>query len=95
MLTEDLKVYLESQGYRSLRELPDGTIIGVCRQMFTTGLFVGLTSFSYSHRYCYELWNDATKACRMWDGTGDPPGPWIKLKGTKEERLGPGAKTEV
>ena len=76
-------------GYTDPRQLPDGKWIGIMRQAYTTGLFIGLTEFSYERRYCYESRADAYFALLTWDGAGDPPGPWIKEK--PSERLGPGA----
>lgn len=58
-------------------------------QVYTTGLFVGLTDIGYDRRYCYEHAKDAIVAVLTWDGRGDPPGPWIKEK--PGDRLGPGA----
>lgn len=92
MMTEEMKIYLAGMGFQSLREMPDGRIAGLQRMIFTVGLFVGLSDVLYDQRYCYEYHADALKALETWDGTGDPPGPWIKEKVT--ERLGPGATAD-
>lgn len=76
-------------GYSHARQLPSGEWIALQAQLFTTGLFVGLTDYGYRTRYCYEQASDAVAACQQWDGLGDPPGPWIKEK--PSGRLGPGA----
>lgn len=94
MIDEKLRQHLESNLYCHLRELHDGTIIGVQPQMFTTGLFVGLDWFTYSHRFCYEHTEDAVQAAKTWNGGEYPPGPWIKRKGLHPEVLGPGATRE-
>lgn len=93
MTLEELFAFLRENGYRQLRVMPNGKIVGLQRQLFTTGLFVGLTKWSYERRYCYEHWQDASNALLLWDGTGDPSGPWIKEK--PSERLGPGATEEA
>lgn len=84
---------LYNAGYANLRSA-NGRTIGTQRMNYTCGLFVGLQQAWYDGRYCYEHEADAVKACLEWDGTGDPPGPWIKYKG-EIERLGPGAVGEI
>lgn len=81
---------LSLEGYRDCRRLPNGEVIGVMPQLFTFGLFVGLDEYGYKRRFCYESASDANYALAQWDGSGDPPGPWIKEK--PSDRLGPGAK---
>jgi len=78
---------LKRAGYENLRRLPNGDVIGTQRMIFTTGLFVGLWAYGYHTRFCYEREADAVTACQTWDGTGDPPGPWIKEK--PADRLNP------
>lgn len=73
--------------YSQIRTLPTGEVAGLVRQIFTTGLCVGLGEFSHRTRYCYESYMDAKVALSSWDGLGDPPGPWIKQK--PEDRLNP------
>lgn len=74
-------------GYHAPRRLPDGRWIALQRMLYTTGLFVLEVPEFYRTRYCYERWTDAEAALQVWDGSGDPPGPWIKQK--PEERLNP------
>lgn len=80
-------------GYNPVRALPTGQVIGVADMLFTTGLFVGIDEYGYSHRFCYATRSQAEQALREWDGTGDPPGPWIKEK--PSGRLGPGAASDL
>lgn len=75
--------------FMALRPMPDGTHIGLQKQLFTWGLFAGVTEWGWRTRFCYEHFNDALNAFATWEGTSDPPGPWVKQK--PEERLGPGA----
>jgi hypothetical protein len=78
--------------YVGKRVLPGLGLCGVKHMIYTASLIVGLNEEGYRYRYCYPTLFDALEALRVWDGTGDPPGPWIKLKGHPDgERLGPGA----
>jgi hypothetical protein len=85
-----LKLLSDEGYYFFLRQLADGTIIGLAPMLFTTGLFVGLDARGYARRYCYAEAQDAFIAAMAWDGRDDPPGPWIKEK--PSGRPGPGAK---
>jgi len=88
----ELFASLRAQGYLDVRRIRDGPVIGVCPMWSTFGLMVGCDDGSYQSRYCYEDAADVAIAFRQWDGTGDPPGPWIKHKGAgRADRLGPGA----
>jgi len=84
----DLTQALLDEGYRCVKRLDGGIYAGVFPQLYTCGLFVGLTRGGWERRYCYENTADAEKALREWNGAGDPPGPWIKEK--PGDRLGPG-----
>ena len=88
----DLTALLLKEGYRSIKAMPDGMICGLQRQLFTTGLIVGLSADGYQRRYCYEHENDAARALAAWDGADDPSGPWIKEK--PSDRIGPGATND-
>ena len=80
--------------FEVLKTLPDGTRCGLHRMLFTTGLLVGISDdgMIYERRYCYPDWGAASVALTLWEGVGDPPGPWIKEK--PSDRLGPGALNE-
>lgn len=75
-----LHTYLESFGYTDVRQIA-GKLCGLQRFLFTTGLVVGIHQDSHEYRYCYERHEDALAALAAWDGSGQPSGPWIKLKG--------------
>jgi hypothetical protein len=79
--------------YDGFKQLPaTGEYAGVRQMGYTGGLHVGLTDAGYAWRYCYPTAKQALEALAVWDGAGDPPGPWIKLKGHPDgDRLGPGA----
>jgi hypothetical protein len=90
---EKLIELLNREGYRPILVMPDGTLCGIMKQLFTVGLFVGLNDTGYSRRYCYENYEDAVASLLAWDWKGDPLGPWIKEK--PGDRLGPGATMEM
>jgi len=105
MTDEEFIAIMRSNGYVCVQKLPNGMWVGMQRMLYTTGLFIGLTVEGYSGRYCYERFADVKDALQTWDGTGDPPGPWIKYKGVNlegmheaesryEERLNPRMKHE-
>lgn len=82
---------LRQHGYIGLRQTNEGIWVGVQSMFFTYGLFVGLTTQGYERRYCYATLLAALSACRRYE-TGDPKGPWTKVKGDGlADRLGPGA----
>lgn len=83
---------MEREGYLSLKLMKNGEWVGVMRMNFTFGVFVGMDEDGYRGRYCYERQIDAMFAAKEYEGIGDPPGPWIKYKGSDGQRLGPGAK---
>lgn len=83
------KTLLQDFGYHEVRELPTGVWAGLQLMAYTTGLFVGLDETGYSHRYCYESYERASAALHAWDGSGDPPGPWIVRKGLGPDKIGP------
>jgi hypothetical protein len=84
----DLAAELGNNGYLVLRRMPDGHIAGINKFLFTYGLCTRVDFTGYHARWCYECAEDALEALFLWDGVGDPPGPWIKQKGPVE-RLNP------
>lgn len=93
MTDADRKLFqlLAAEGYYAICRLPSGKVAGIHRQLYTFSLCDGLTAEGISRRFCYEHERDAVSAIASWDGVSDPPGPWIKEKSTRSERLGPGA----
>lgn len=89
-ISEELRKYLEKDGYIGLRRLPTGELAAVKQMMFTYGLVVGIDKISWRTRFCYERALDALTALDTWDGQGWPPGYWLKQK--PEEVHGPGSK---
>lgn len=86
----DLMGVAKALGYQNVRMVPGRGVCGSQEFMFTGGLVYGLHEAGYVGRYCYGTMGEANEALAAWDGIGDPPGAWIKLKGADGERTGPG-----
>jgi hypothetical protein len=72
---------LKKDGYSHIKEIPERGVCSLFRFIYTTGLVIGCTETGYKGRYCYSSFVDAKSALAEWDGTGHPPGEWIKYKG--------------
>jgi hypothetical protein len=72
---------IEALEYVHPKLLASGEWAALRQMFFTVGLFVGLDQTGYRTRFCYPNMAHAVLALDLWDGTGDPPGPWIKQKG--------------
>lgn len=70
----------EELGYKPARQLASGEWAGVRDMLYTTGLCVGLDDTGYRTRFCFSSRTEAEDAFAAWDGTGWPPGYWIKQK---------------
>lgn len=70
-----------------LKQMPDGSYIGVVDFLFTRALMIGITPISYDRRFCYHKDGSAEIAFKYWNGTGDPVGNWIKEKPSGRERV--------
>lgn len=85
------RLTFEALGYVAVCERGPAGVCGLVQMLFTGALYVGLTMRGNSGRYCYESIDLALAMLQIWDGHGDPPGPWIKFTSPGAERLGPGA----
>jgi hypothetical protein len=71
--------------YVAPKQLPaTGEWAALRRMFYTVGLFVGIDETGYRTRFCYPTMLAALVSLAEWDGSGDPPGPWIKEKGRNE-----------
>jgi hypothetical protein len=75
---------LIAEGYVHLTEIPGHGICGLNLFLYTIGLCCNLDNTGYEGRYCFPTWHSAVAAINAWDGTGDPPGEWIKFKSTSK-----------
>jgi hypothetical protein len=89
-LTPELEQHLKAEGFLMLKEI-NGIIIGIYRYMFTIAIVVDIDKDGYQHRYCYpyEHTRECLMAYHIYEGEGDPIGPWIKNKGWNRDRLNP------
>lgn len=73
---------LEAKGYYdNVRELPDGTIVGTQRLMFTTAIFVGLNEWGWERRFCFEDPAVAVRELNKMESGEDIPVGWIARRG--------------
>lgn len=78
-----------AEGYQSPK-LINGIWCALQRMAFTTGLFVGIDEYGYSHRYCYESFREASNALSAYEDTNEhPSGDWIKRKGKDGDLANP------
>jgi hypothetical protein len=92
-MSSDFQQFLEEEGYISPRLLPTGEWAAICQQMYTTALVVGLDREGYRIRFCFENPLDAVVALHDWDGSGFPPGYWLKRKGEGGDLTNPERKS--
>lgn len=85
-MTNELKQYLESEGYYEIKEIPGRGVCAIRKFLFTYGLLWGIDSMGYKGRWCYDNPVEPITAINKWDGIGDPEGNWIKYKGEGGER---------
>ena len=96
VLTPEVIDRLTKENYYMLKEI-NGVIYGLYEFMYTIGLVVNINpkldmwSDQYDYRYCYpkEKLRECILALHVWDGKGDPIGPWIKQKGGGIDRTNP------
>lgn len=72
---------------------PKVGLCGIRRLLFTVGLWYNIEyggkAGAPEGRYCYHTMAEAVAAFNEWDGEGDPPGDWIKHKGSRGEWFHP------
>lgn len=71
--------------YRDIKILPDGTVCGLHRFIYTWGLMIGLDLYGYADRYCYASLEAAQAALKAWNGDGEPTG-WHRHPDTGRRR---------
>jgi hypothetical protein len=79
--------FFTEAGFFELREVPGKGLCGLYRMIFTVGLCYNMQEDEfdmYEGRYCFPSLLDAKTSLHEWDGSGDPPGNWIKHKGKRE-----------
>lgn len=69
----ELIEFLRKDGYRNLKTLDNGTVIGTLDLLFTRSLCVGINRQSWEARYCYEDRDLATRAAEAYVDDDLPP----------------------
>ena len=80
---------MRANGYLDSRKLPEANWCALLQFAFTWAVVVDLKVSGYGRRYCYEHYEDASRALEEWDGIGHPSGPWVKCKGAGIDLLNP------
>lgn len=77
-----LTMFLIENGYKNLRTLEDGTIVGTLDLLYTRSLVVDLTQEGWGKRYCYENRGKAVSACKaMLSGDDEPLAGYVASRG--------------
>ncbi len=77
-MTEAFERFLLANGYYQLKELPDGSVCGLYRFIFTEAIILDITLSGYGDRYCYEPETIASEQLDLYDGTTEPTGWKVK-----------------
>ena len=92
MTLEEAEAIAADNDYVCMRQLDDGSFIGVLKMLSTTALVYGVDEDGYAGRYCYPNVNDAIEdfaQVTKLDQHNEPENEkWIKHKG-RIERLNP------
>jgi hypothetical protein len=67
--------------YEHLRELPDGTIAGIGRLMFTTALYIDLNEWGWERRFCFTERGKALEELAKLNSCEDLPEGWVARRG--------------
>lgn len=83
--------WMKENGYLLATEVRDGPYAGsymaITKMLFNYRLVVGMDEVGWDCVYDYESLQDAAADIVVWDGRGDPPGPWVKYRGPGGERV--------
>jgi hypothetical protein len=88
-----------------IKELPNGKVVAVVPMIASAALVLVTEDYldkavrrawnGWQRRFCYAGFGAAVAAAAAWDGTGDPPGDWVKEKSPGVDRLNPGFATQA
>lgn len=73
----DFVQYLIANHYSELRMLPDGTIAGLYRLLYTTAICTGLTWSGYAYRYCFADTDHARVELSRLNAMDDEPAGYV------------------
>jgi hypothetical protein len=98
MNPKDEAALVEDQHF-IIKELPNGKVVAVVPMIASAALVLVTEEYAdkavarawngWERRFCYARFADAVSAAAAWDGTGVPPGEWIKEKSPGVDRLNP------
>ena len=86
-MTDFLKM-LEANGYKNIRQLPDGTHAGLCRLLFTTAICTGLDYHGWAYRYCFDDAALALSELQKLENMDDEPSGFIARRWGMQEQRG-------
>lgn len=75
-LLEDIKAQ-GAGSYLDVRELQDGTVVGVGRLLYTTAVYVDMDIWGWGKRFCFEDRDRAIQEYRKLQTGDDEPTGWI------------------
>ena len=73
--------FLTANNYTNLRELPDGTVAGLQKLLFTTAICTGLDSFGWAYRWCFDDPALAASELAKLESMDDEPTGYIARRG--------------
>jgi hypothetical protein len=75
MTPKELQQLKTHWGFYQIRELGDGTVIGLGPLLFTTAVYVDVEQRGWGHRYCFENPDHAVREYhRLQSGDEEPVG---------------------
>lgn len=81
MTEAELDALRQAGDFLAVRELPDGSVAGLQRLMYTTSLVLGVDEFSWRYRFCYRDPLGALADFVAIQGERDvPDGPWVACR---------------
>lgn len=67
--------------FLDVRELEDGTIVGLGRLLFTTAIYIDLDIWGWGRRYCFEDSALAQEQYQRLQSGDDIPQGWVAQRG--------------
>ena len=69
--------FLQENRYYEIRELPDGTVAGLLRLIYTTSICTGLDWQCWAYRWCFEEESTARSELERLQAMDDEPQGYI------------------
>lgn len=73
---DDIKA-MGGGSYQDVRQLDDGTIVGIGRLLYTTAIYMDLSLWGWGQRFCYDKAELAVAEYRKLQTGNDEPEGWI------------------